>query len=85
MRAIDQQPLPQSFRDERGALDREIDADDQSFTAHFADEIKARRKLLQSRAEFCAALADIGEQVFFFHDGEKFKRCRADERAAAEG
>ncbi len=85
VRAIDQQPLPQRFDDEGSALDREIDADDQSLAADFADEIKARRELFESRAELRAALEDVCEQNFLLHDGEKLERRRADERAAAEG
>ena len=45
---------------------------------------KRDRELFQAGAEFRAALADIGKQIFLFDDGEKFERRRADQRAAAK-
>src|SRR5580658_546028 len=82
--AIDQQSLPKRFGDERSALDRKIEAKDQSFATHFADEIETRRKFFESGAELGAALANVVEQFFIFDDVEEFERRGADQRAAAK-
>ena len=51
VRAIDQHAALQRFLHERRAFDRKIDSQDQSFAANFADEIEARGKLFNPRAE----------------------------------
>ena len=82
--AIDQQPQPQRFGDEGSAFDRQINAENQPFAAHFADEVESRRKSYETSAELGATLADIQEKIFLFNDGEKFERGGADQRATAK-
>ena len=84
VRAVDQQAAAKRFLDKGRAFDREIDAEDQAFAANFADEIEARGELFKSGAEFGAARANVGEQIFLFDHGEKFESGGADERTAAE-
>ena len=40
--------------------------------------------LFDTRAQFGAALADIGKQLFLFHDGKKFQRRGTHQRPATE-
>ena len=85
VRAVDQQPLTQGFGATKGApsIDK-VDADDQAFAAHLADEIEAGRERLEAARSSAPRVPNVVEQLFVFDHGEKFERCRADQRAAAE-
>ena len=77
-------PLAKRFLDEGAPSIGKIDADDQAFAPDFADEIEVRGQLFQPGAQFGAARANIGEQILVFDDRQKFKRRRANQRAAAK-
>src|SRR6266404_2494703 len=85
VRAIDHQALAQSFGGDGIAVDGKLDAEDQAFTADFADEIELGGELGQACAEFGAACANVFEELFVFDDGEELESGGADERTSAKG
>src|ERR1700693_2204959 len=85
MRAIDEQSVAQSSRNNLGSVNRKIDSQYQPFAAYFADEIKMRRQICEPSAHFSAASANICKKACIFDDGQEFQRSSTDERAAAEG
>src|SRR6266850_7847086 len=62
--AIDHQALAEGLGGERIAVDGKLDAEDQAFTANFADEIELGDELGQACTEFGAADADIFQELF---------------------
>ena len=67
-----------------GSIYREIDAEDQAFTPHFADEIELASKFFDSLAQLGAAFANVREKVRVFHDVQEFQRDGAYKRTATE-
>src|SRR6267154_5112597 len=84
VRAIDDQALAQSFGGEGIAIDRELDAEDQAFTANFADEIELCCELGQACAELGAACADVFEELFIFDDGQELEGGGTNQRSTAK-
>ena len=77
-------PLRRACDNDRRAVDRQVNAQDQALAANFADEIKALGELFETGAQLRAALANVGEQARFFDDRQEFQRSGADKRSAAE-
>ena len=54
------------------------------FAANFADEIELRGQLVEARAQFRAALANVRQQVLRLRPCQKLQRHRAGQRPAAK-
>ena len=57
-------PFAQRLAPRSALRQRQINAENQAFAAHFADEIETRREFFKPRAQFGAAVANIGKQVW---------------------
>ena len=84
MRAVDQQTLFERFGDIRSAVHGQVQAEHEPFAAHFPDEIEFRGQFLQTRLQFRAPCAHVGEQAFLFHRIEKCQAGGARQRPSAK-
>src|SRR6266404_6922594 len=78
VRAIDQQTLTQGLGDEGIAINGELNTEDQTFAANFADKIELGGQLDQAFAELCATGADIFDELLILKDVQKFERGSTD-------
>src|SRR6266852_1986778 len=82
--AIDYQTLTQSFGSEWVDIDGELDAEDETFAADFADEVEFGGEPGEAFAELGAASANVFEEFVFFDDVKKFESGGANQRTATE-
>ncbi len=84
VRAVHNQPVAQRRFHVRAAFDGKIQAKDQAFAAHLADEIELRSKARKPGTQLRSSLTHVLEQVLVLEDRQKLQRHRARQRPAAE-
>ena len=82
--AVDEQAALQGLLDKRRAVDGEFDADHETLATNLADEGKFGGEGGEAVVQFFAARADVGEEIFFVNNFEKFEGGGGGERTAAE-
>jgi len=84
VRAVDEQPAIHGFRDERRAVDGELDADHEAFAANLLDEGIFFREFFDAGVNFGATSGGVLEDFLFFEKFQEFERDGADHGTAAE-
>src|SRR5579883_1764502 len=82
VRAVDEQSALERRRDERRALDGQLDANHQTFAANFLDYRELSCQCFEPRTNLGASRPNVFEQLFVFDNPQKFERCGAGKRTA---
>src|SRR5437016_462 len=85
LRAVEQHSLRESLLDDRARGDVEVDALNEAAPTYFLRGGVTVYELLKFMLKICSDFIDIGQQIFFFDNGQVLESDARGERPAAEG
>src|SRR6201981_409114 len=85
LRAVEQHSLRESLLDDGARGNVEVDALNEAAPAYFLRGGITVYELLKFMLKICSDFIDIGQQIFFFDNGQIFQGNSRGERPAAEG